>query len=193
MADLVSLDDFKEYIGYRKSDKDAVLQAILDAVEEHLEDETDQIFSAAGSVSNETLSGNGTAVLYLRRPASSLTSIKVSAISDVANPDYTIPTSEVRIDPTHAQRLIRVQNGVFPRGILNVFVSYEAAENLPKPAIEAVKDAAAMVWRGRGSEHVVSESLGDLGSQVLEVQQYFNRRPLWNAAVARLRGSVVAA
>lgn len=192
MAALVTLGDFKTYLKYTKTDQDTLLQAILDAVEEHLENETDQVFQASGAVTDELRSGDGTKVLYLRRPASAITNIKVSALSDASNPQETIPAADVKIDPENGRRVVRVQNGVFRRGTFNLFATYTAAANLPKIATEAVKEGGAMVYRLRGSEHVISESLGELGSHVLEVERRFGRLPMWDAAVAQLRGSVVA-
>lgn len=190
----MTLAELKTYLRYNKTDQDTPLQAILDAVEDHLEDETGQVFAASGTVTDEKRSGRGTNVLYLRRPATSITTIKVSPIGDVSTTE-TIPVADVAIDPENARRIIRNQNGGFPTAranVFNLFWTYAAAANLPNIAKEAVKEAAALVYRLRGSEHVISESLGDLGSQVLEVERRFGRLPMWDAAIAGLRTSVVA-
>jgi hypothetical protein len=195
VADLVTLAELKTYLKYTKTDQDAPLQAILDAAEDHLENETGQVFVAAGTVTDEKRSGRGTNVLYLRRPASSITTIKVSALGNVSSPDYNLAVADVTIDPENTRRVVRIQNGAFPLARLNVFNlfwTYEAAANLPNIAKEAIKEGAALVHRLRGSEHVISESLGDLGSQVLEVERRFGRLPMWDAAIAGLRTSVVA-
>jgi hypothetical protein len=95
--------------------------------------------------------------------------------------------SEVRIDPVYPRRLVRI-GGVFPVGLYNLFVTYTAAENRPAIAIEAVKEAAALLWRLRGKEHISSESLGDLGSQTLtEIDRRLWALPMWRAAVEQLR------
>lgn len=187
MATLVSLEDFKAYLQYEPADQDPTLQAILNAVEDHLASKTGETFGAADTVTQEAHSGDGTRNLYVRRPMSSVTTIEVSATSDAADPDDTIATDDVRIDPENDRHLVRVQNGGFPLGLLNIFVTYEALANLPTVAIEAVKEGAALVHRIRGSEHVRSESLGDLGSQVLEIDRRFRSLPMWEAAVAQLR------
>lgn len=193
MPDLVTLAEFKDHLSYKKTDLDTLLTAILDAAEDHLENETGQVFAGSGTVTDEARLGRGTNVLYLRRPASSITTIKVSALGNVASPDYTIPTADVLLDPENGRRLIRVQNGVFPtarRNVFNVFVTYAAAANLPNVAKEAVKERGELWYRRRGREHVQSESLGDLGSQTLFTG--FERGPRWDAAIAALRTSVAA-
>lgn len=187
MSVLVTVAQLKSYLRYDKTDQDTELQAILDAVEELLADLTDQTFAAAGPVTDENYSGDGTNVLLLRRPASSVTSVKVSAARTPNNPDVTIPASDLVIDPGNKRRLIRFQGGSFPRGVLNLFVTYQAADNLPEIAKQAVKQAAAFIHRRRGSEHVRSQSLGDLGSQVLvEEAQSLWSQPFWRAAVEQL-------
>lgn len=190
MADLVTLVQFKDFLSYRKTDLDTVLQALIDAAEDQLENETGQVFTAAGAVTDEGRDGTGTRVLYLRRPASSLTTVKVSSIGNFTNPSYTIPTSDLTIDPRNGRRLVRMQGGVFPHGVLNIAVTYAAAENLPGLAQEAVKERGELWYRRRGREHVQSESLGELGSQTLFTG--FERGPRWDAAVGALRTSVVA-
>lgn len=190
MPDLVTLAEFKDHLSYKKSDLDTLLTAILDAAEDHLENETGQLFKATGTVTDETHNGTGTKVLYLRRPISIVTTIKVSSRSDFSAQDYTIATTDVKVDPLNSRRLVRVQGGVFPAGTLNIAVTYTAAGNLPNVAKEAVKERGELWYRRRGREHVQSESLGDLGSQTLFTT--FERGPRWDAAVAALRGSVVA-
>jgi len=202
MAALLTLTEFKAYLRYDKTDQDGPLQAILDAVEDYLEDLTDQTFAASGTVTDEVHSGDGCKSLMLRRPASSITTISISTTSDPSSVDDTIPVTDVRIDPVNAQRLVRHQNGGFPRGIYNLFVTYSSAENLPAVAIEAVKEAAALVHRIRGTEHLRSQSLGDLGSDVVmgggAVGLEFGTRlmglPMWRAAVEQIgKPSIVIA
>lgn len=187
MSVLVSLGELKSYLRYDATDQDTELQAILDAVEALLSDLTDQTFGPGGPVADENHSGDATNVLVLRRPASSVTSVKVSAARTPSTPDETIDASQLAIDPVMTQRLIRYQGGVFPRGVLNLFVTYQAADNLPEIGKQAVKQAAAFIHRRRGSEHVRSQSLGDLGSQVLiEEAQSLWSQPFWRAAVEQL-------
>lgn len=187
MANLLTLADFKTHIGYTKTDVDSLLQSYLDAAESLLSEATGQTFAAAGAVTDEAHSGSGDSELYLSRPASSITSIKVSALSNPTSPDYTIPTSDVRIDPANAHRLVRVANGIFPEGLYNIFVSYNAAANLPEIAKQAVREAAEMMWRVRGRVHVSGDSLGDLGSETLIAQERLWQLPTWVDAVRILR------
>lgn len=202
MAALLTLADLKAYLRYDKTDQDGPLQAILDAVEDYLEDLTDQVFGASGTVTDEVHSGECRTSLMLRRPASAVTAINISRSSDPASVDDTIPVADVRIDPVNSQRLVRHSNGVFPTGIYNLFITYTAAANLPAVAIEAVKEAAALVHRIRGTEHLRSQSLGDLGSEVMAgggaVGLEFGTRlmalPMWRAAVEQLgKPSIVIA
>lgn len=186
MATLVLLADFKTYLKYTKTDEDGPLQAILDAIEANLADLTDQTFAAAGTVTDEVHSGSGGIDLFLRRPASSITSVKVSAAGTPGTPDDTIPTTDLRIDPVNDFRLVRFQGGVFPLGRFNVFVTYAAKSNLPLVAVEAVKEGAALLHRIRGSEHVRSQSLGELGSEILEMDRRLWSLPMWRAAVEQL-------
>lgn len=186
-AVLVTLADFKSYLKYDKNDEDVVLQALLDAVEAHLADLTDQTFAVGGAVADEEHSGDGGINLFLRRPASAITSVKVSRARDFGNPDVTIPATDLLVDPTNAQCIVRFQNGVFPRGTFNLAATYTAAANTPEVAIEAVKEGAALLWRIRGSEHVRSQSLGDLGSEVLEVDRRLWGLPMWRGAVEQLQ------
>lgn len=190
MSTLVTLADFKAYLKYDKTDQDATLQQLLDAVEEHLADLTDQTFGASSTVTQEVHTGDGERELILRRPASAITSIEISTTSDPASIDDTIPTTDVRIDPVRPQRLVRHQNGVFPRGLYNLFVTYAAADNLPGFAVVAVMEAAALLHRIRGVEHTRSSSLGELGSEVMVIDDSAIRRlwslPMWRAAVEQL-------
>lgn len=194
MATLVTLQEFKQYLPYEAADQDAVFNAILNAVEDHLASKTGQTFAAAGTVTQENHSGDGSRVLYTRRPVSTLTTIVVSAERTPNDPDDTIPATDVAVDPDNPRRLVRFQNGWFPRGILNIYVTYDAAANTPTVCAEAVKEASALVYRIRGSEHVRSESLGDLGSQVMEIDRRFRSLPMWEAALAqeRLRPALLA-
>lgn len=186
-AVLVTLADLKSYLKYSKSDEDGPLQASLDAVEAHLADLTDQIFSAAGAVTDESHSGDDAKDLFLRRPATSVTSVKVSATRDFVSPDETIAAGDLVVDPTNAQRIVRFQGGVFPAGQFNLAATYAAKEHKPEVAIEAVKQAVALLFRIRGSEHVRSQSLGELGSEVLEVDRRLWGLPMWRAAVEQLQ------
>lgn len=191
MSTLVTLSTFKTYLRYTNTDQDGPLQAILDAVEAYLADLTDQTFGASATVTDEVHSGDGCKTLMLRRPATSITGINVSTTSNPASVDDTIPVTDVRIDPVNAQRLVRHQNGAFPRGTYNLFITYAAAENLPTIAIEAVKEASALLHRIRGTEHLRSQSLGDLGTETMSgVGMEFGTRlmalPMWKAAVEQI-------
>lgn len=184
MSTLVTLRDFKAYLGDTSDDIDEIAQSVLDHVEEALADQTGQTFANTASVTDEPHDGNDRDFLYLKRPPTALTAdIKVG--QDSSDPVMTIPTTDIIVDQDNSR--IIYKNGLrFPRGRRNIFVSYTAADNLPSIALLAVKEAGAFLYRRIGKEHVASESFLDLG-QINMQSVRFDFLPAWRQAVSSLR------
>jgi hypothetical protein len=182
VADLLTLDDLKSYLGNQDSDHDAFLDLMLDVVETMLEGKTGQNFAAGGAVTDEPQDGKGTPWLYLDRPPSAVSAIKVG--QDVSDPDDTIDVADIVVDQANS-RLIYLNSRIFPKGIRNIFVTYTAAENLPALAKAAVMEGTTYLYRRRGREHITGESLGELGTINL-MNARLERLPVWQAAIMEL-------
>ena len=182
---LLSVDELVGFLGgnVREADHPA-LEQVIDGLAGLLARATGDSYLKAGAVVDEPLNGTGRSWLWLTRPATALTSVKIGR--DLALPDDTLDVADpddVVIDPQHARRLWRPLGQTFPLGIRNVHVSYTAASNVPEAATAAVRDAAAFIWRRRGSEDAGGESIGSFNHQVLK--DLDDDVPSWRAYIRR--------
>ncbi len=191
MADLISLDEIKSYMGGQQelAEHDDLLQLLAGVLEDALQSETGQTFAAGGSVTDEPHDGSGTSYLYLNRPPVSLSAaIKVG--QDPTSPDATIDTSYIVVDPDQ-WRLIYKNNCRFVRGTRNIFVSYTAAANLPDRAKMAIAEGVAYLFRRRGREHITADSLGEFGT-ISMLSSRMDFLPMWRKAVSHLQREAFA-
>lgn len=186
-AELAAPADLQNWVG-RAEDFTGEYQDILDALEELLEELTGQVFTASTTaIADEPHDGMGLKWLYLRRPVDSGqdVTVKVSSIADTTNPDQTIPAADIQVDARNNRRIIRVQNGVFPRGNYNLFVSYTPLANLPSRAKQAMQEAGAFLVNRKGKEHESGASVGEFGNIAL-LEAELNKLPAWRNAVSTL-------
>lgn len=180
-ADLVTIAEVKTWLGILLSDtsQDAFLADLADRVETLLEQAKRRTFAAAGSGVVVKLDGTGKPWLWLERPVGTLTNVKIGL--DATSPDETL-TPAPRTVIAQGRRLSRQDGGIFPWGVANVQVTYDAAAQLDLDAKQAVLDGVALVYRGRGSEDATTENVGAFGHGL---RQAFDQLPSWRAVPAR--------
>ncbi len=179
-GELANLDDLKDWIPRGEPGDDAVLQPLLDMIEELLESKTGKNFTVAATIVDEPHDGTGTPFLKVDSPPVTVdAAIKVGEV--LASPDSTIPAADIIVDQVR-RRITYQGNRLFKRGTRNIFVSYTSAENLPATDKAAVLEATAFVYNRRGVEHLRSQSIGDLGNAAL-ISSNLEFLPLWRAAL----------
>lgn len=189
MADLLSVADAKTYLGITVSTYDTLLTQLLDELESQFEMDCGRkkLPYAAAATRTEVFDGTGCAELYLRYPIATLTSIKLGL--DVTDPDETLDVSDVEVVVfgVGERRLARTDGGTFGElGVPRyVTVVYGAGDDLPSGARLTLKRALALVYRQRGSEDAVRESLADYSHDL----QTIRGEEFWQLAVsAETRG-----
>lgn len=197
MATLVTLSEFKDHIGNttaldfsNQTDADSYMNDLLDRVEDMLERATNRTFHASGTATEETHDGNGRAYIYVDRPISSLTEVKVG--DDPNDADETLDTipDDIQADGRVDRKLLRRDGGVWPRGTANIHVTYDYDSYQPTVAEQALLEGAAFLLRRRGKEHASSTTVGEFGST--QYAALFERLPAWERAVGQLRRRQVA-
>ena len=178
-ADLVSLAEVKAWLGITDAAQDTFLTELADRVEAILEQVKHRTYLAAGVGVTVVLDGTGTPWLWLDRPVTTLSSIKIGL--DATNPDETLVPGPKTV-VAQGRRVYRQDGGIFPRGIANVQVNYTVGDQLDKDAKQAVLEGVAMVYRMRGSEDAATESIGAFGHGL---RQRFEELPSWRAVPAR--------
>lgn len=138
---------------------------------------------AATAVRTEVRDGTGTATLFLDYPITTVTSVKLGY--DPGTPDETLDPADksVLIWGAGAERLTRVDGGVF--GTLDkaryVEVVYTTADLFPAPARLAVLRGVATAYRQRGSEDARAERIGGYSTDLAKL---LDDQPDWQAGVA---------
>lgn len=199
MADLVSVPEFKAYLGDAPaSSDDELLAALLDDVEALFENATLRppgTYIAAATGRTEVRDGTGSSRLYLDYPISILTSIKLGY--DSASPDETLDATNKRVVVfgVGSRVIARTDGGKF--GMVNqpryVEIIYDHLGNLPEDAKLAIQSVAASIYRRRGSEGMRSETVGSFYSYTREdAQAVATSDPYWIAAVEAHRPVVIA-
>lgn len=165
---LLSLEEARVWLGLAEGEPDPQLQATIDAVHLHLEELTNRRYAnSTTAIADEPYNGTGRTWLYLVNPASAVSTVKIGR--KVSSPDQTLDGTDAAvlvIDPRIPRKLLRVDGSPFPQGLRNVFVSYTPKANLPGGAILALQGAVAFLWRRRGSEDALSESMGPVTHQL---------------------------
>lgn len=184
MADLLSVADAKTFLGITVATYDTLLSQLLDELEAQFEMDCGRkrIPFAAAATRTEVRDGIGSPELYLNYPVATLTSIKIGL--DVTDPDETLDVDDVDVVVfgVGERRLVRTDGGVF--GALGVprcvQVVYGAGDDLPSGARLALKRGLALVFRQRGSEDAVRESLADYSHDL----QTIRGEEFWQLAVS---------
>jgi len=188
MADLVTLSEFRNYLGDAPAADDALLTQLLEDVEALFEAVTLRgtgAYVAAATARTEVLDGTGSARLYLAYPIAVLTSIKLGY--DPAVPDETLDVANklVVVYGVGSRIITRTDGGLFGmvRQARFVQVVYDHQGDLPANAQLAIKSVAAGAYRRRGSEDAKSESVGGFYSRTM-LESIADSDPFWQAAVS---------
>jgi len=178
-ADLVTTAEVKAWLGITDSSQDSLLDGLADRVEAILEQVKRRTFAPAAPATVVKLDGTGMPWLWLELPVTTLTNVKIGL--DSTAPDETLlPGARTVI--AQGRRLYRQDGGIFPRGVANVQVTYDAATQLDKDAKQAVLEGVALAYRMRGSEDAASENFGTFAHGL---RQAFEELPSWKAVPAR--------
>lgn len=154
---------------------------VRDAVEDHLESLTGQVFGPEADVEEELVDGTGTRTLYAARPIKTLTSMDF--LRNVNGDEwYDAYNGLVWVTVAGSRRIV-LRNSNFPWEPLSVRLSYTASANQPRIAIQAVKEATASIVRRMGSEDARSEQQGTFQHVML---RSLKELPTWQNAVEQL-------
>lgn len=179
MADLVSLAEVKAWLGNPPSSDDSLLTDLADRIEVILEQVKRRSFAVAAAGVVVKVDGTGMPYVWLDRPIATLTNVKIGL--DAASPDETLVAAP-RTVIAQGRRIYRQDGGFFPRGVANVQVTFDAADQLDKDAKQAVLDGVALAYRMRGSEDASSEGVGAFAHGL---RDRFEQLPSWRAVPAR--------
>jgi hypothetical protein len=142
-----------------RSDQDALLTLIADRVCAALERGTDRIFALREDLS-EVLHGNNRPTLRLAYyPVIAVTSLTIDAVA-VPAADYVLEA---------ARGVIRFKTRVFPVGVGNVAVVYDAgyeAGDLPADVVGVALDIAKYYWDRQSSSALATTSISIGGSSI---------------------------
>lgn len=187
-AVLVTLQQFKDFLGIEDATQDEVLQPILDDTEALFLREcgrTSVPFAAAQTGRVEKQRGTGSDKLYLDYSISVLTSVVLGFDSTVPDETITVADKTVLIYEVGKNYLQRVDGGRW--GCFGdpayVHITYNAAADLPLDAALEVMRFAAGVYRQRGAEDASQEMIGGQQSTLRQLAQ----DPGWLRAVANHR------
>ena len=188
MADLVTLSEFRSFLGDAPDSDNALLQQLLEDVESLFEAVTLRpagSYVAAAPGRTEVLDGTGSARLYLAYPIAVLTSITLGY--DPASPVETLAVTNklVVVYGVGSRCVTRTDGGLFGvvRQARYVQVVYDHQGDLPANAQLAIKSVAATAYRRRGSEESQSESVGGFYSRTM-LENLAASDPFWPMAVS---------
>ena len=190
MADLVTLAEFKQFLGAEApADQDDLLSFLLDSFEELFEatcGRHDRPFQAAQTDRVEIHDGTRSPLLFLDYPIETVSAIVIGA--DPLAPDETLDPDDVAVVTWRAgrHRLARVDGGTWGcQGAPNVVrVTYTTQDDLPARASLAIKRVAAGTWRQQGAEELTAERTSTFSREFRKVA---DEDSIWQLAVAGLR------
>jgi SPP1 family predicted phage head-tail adaptor len=139
-ADLVSLAEVKSWLGNPPSSDDSLLTDLADRVEVILEQTKRRTFVTSANGVVVKVDGTGMPYVWLERPVGTLTNVKIGL--DAASPDETL-LAGLKTVIAQGRRVYRQDGGIFPRGVANVQVTFDAAAQLDLDAKQAVLDGVA--------------------------------------------------
>ncbi len=190
MSDLVSYAQLKDYLQLPNDAQETPITALLARVQGALETDCDREalpFLAAQLGRAEWRDGTGTRRLRLYYPITTLTSITLGRTS--SSPDETLDVSDVDV--------VSFSTGIGGEGLLRrtdggkfgargspryIKITYDAADFLPKLAMDAVIDVAAGRVRQFGAEGFKSFKLLDSGGSL---RQLMDESGAWKRAVGQ--------
>lgn len=188
MADLVTLPQFKTFLLETGSANDALLEIILDSVEDLFESacgRTETPFQAADT-RVEVRDGTGSTILYLDYPIDDVASIKIGA--DPADPDETLDPTDLTVVSWRQgrRRIVRLDGRSWgAAGVPNcVHITYDTGDELPATVALALMRVGAAVYRQIGSEDVKSDRTGSYSKDLEKVAE---GDPIWQLAVKAQR------
>lgn len=153
---LTTVANVKTYLGIAGSADDALIENLIDRVTNFVQKYCNRKFTKSNY--DEYYDGSGTGYLLLPNyPIDSVTLLEIDDITK-ASTDYAIYTDS---------GMIRLKNGQFTDGILNVHVTYTAGyANVPKDLEQACTEIVAMKYYSRGTEKfgVTARSFGEGGT-----------------------------
>jgi hypothetical protein len=166
MSKLVTLDDMITHLKLKKASGDVRynIQRLLDAVEDNLARECNREFGAAATIVDEPHDGSGTKLAYTNKPIAVLNGIKLGRKKEST---LTHNDADIVVYAIGSRKIVRTDGCVWPEGVRNVWLSYDAAADIPELAILAVKDVVALTFRRMGSEDSRSEKIGDHWQQMV--------------------------
>lgn len=130
---LFSVEDITPYIKQRHDGDEALLEIIIDAATRWIERYCNCTFATDGVAYSETYDGDNKTVLYLNhRP---IISVSLLVITDSADVDDTIPSSDYKIYST-VGKIVLTESDTFLKGDLNVAVTYTAGESALPPDVK---------------------------------------------------------
>jgi hypothetical protein len=170
---LVSLDAARAWAGLAPA-ADPLLTLAVDGAEALVESAVGRPLDAWSGT--ERVDGSGTHTLYLSRaPVASIESIAYATAAEgvplsqitswAALAASHSPPAPEDVETDLAGGLTRLDGAAWPRGHRNVIVEYAAGytpETLPADLRLLIVQLTAACFRGRGSEGLRAESLGDL-------------------------------
>jgi hypothetical protein len=185
---IVSLDELREYLGDAPVADDALLEALLDGVEALYARATGRevgwyIDQRVGVT--EVLDGTGSKRLYLPYPVAAITSISLGY--NAAAPDEALNLSDPAsvVYGVGSRVVTRTDGGGFgksgqPR---YVHVVYDHLGNVPEDAKLPIMEVVAAIYRGRGSEGMKSETIGDYSYSRGDLESATATNMLWQLSV----------
>lgn len=161
MPGLLTDDEVYEYLDIDRAtdDPNGVALSIRDAVENHLETLTSRTFGPSVEIVDEVTNGEGTRKVFTKHPIESITSINIR-YGVYEEPEYYGIDILDGVSFRDGERRIYSRNVPFPRGVDNVYITYDTKADLPELAKQAVREAVAATFRKIGSEDNRSERVG---------------------------------
>ena len=194
MADLVTLNEAKDWMRVTDATEDTELQDVLDSLEDTFEEETNRLdipFRAAQTARLEVRDGTGSKRLWLDYPISTVTTIELGR--DSADRDDTLDPTDVDevVFKVGDRRISRTDGGIWGKrdNPLYVNVTYDAQADLPRMAKNAIIRLTAAFWRQRGVEGLSTRKLLDGSASMLKL---FDETPEWGRAVKALTRYAIA-
>lgn len=183
MADLVTLSEFRTFLGDAPDSDNSLLAQLLDDVEALFEAVTMKFYVPAATGRTEVLDGTGSARLYLAYPIAAVTSIKLGYDPAVPTETLAVANKLVVVFGVGSRIITRTDGGRFGtvRQPRYVQVVYDHQGDLPTNAQLAIKSVAATAYRRRGSEETQNESVGVYNRTMLE--HVAENDPFWPMAV----------
>ncbi|MGR3311206.1 MAG: head-tail connector protein [Candidatus Brocadiales bacterium] len=153
---LTTVANVKAYLGIAGSTDDAFIENLTDRVTNFVQKYCNRNFTRSSY--DEYYDGNGSGYLFL--PDYPIVSVTLLEIDDIvkASADYAIYTDT---------GMVRLKNGKFNDGILNVHMIYTAGyATVPKDLEQACTEIVAMKYYNRGTEKfgVTARNFGEGGT-----------------------------